>query len=300
LIFSHEEIDFLLSLEDERNEDLTFLREVIGEGLLVPLVVGVSARTEVGNSPDEEGHGSWSEATGNIVAEPLEALTAVVGRQQEAVHADRRRNLVLAGILRVLAKRTKNLVTVHIADEAEDPHAEANGEADSVECGGSDGFTSELGREEAVEPAVDAVVHHGHEGNLERHGLDLAPAESGVNDATVSVVGEPHVEQRSVQQIAAVTEEEENIEAGAHDLHQEPANCTRKSAVKQGPASVKTRVVCSEEELCKGDDGSHQSPRITSKSGIGLNLLPKLGKCGRKVRRHPRKQANKPVSNEDS
>jgi len=123
-------------LEDEWDEDLTILGELfLLESLLVPLVVSESTRTEVGASPDEEGHGSRSKATGDIVTKPFEALTAIVGRPQETVHTDRRRNLILSSILRILTKRTKNSITVDVADEAKDPHAETNSKTDSVEGG---------------------------------------------------------------------------------------------------------------------------------------------------------------------
>ena len=122
-------------LDEEWDEDLTILREIIWECLLVPFVVCDSTRTKVSNSPDEESHRLSSEATGNVITKPFEAFTAVVGRKQETVHSFRRRDLVLTSIFRILTKSTKDFIAVDIANETKDPHAETNNEANIVEGG---------------------------------------------------------------------------------------------------------------------------------------------------------------------
>jgi len=122
-------------LEDEGDEDLTIFGEIIRECLLVPFVVGDCTWTKISHCPNEECHGLRGESAGNIVAEPLKAFTAVIWRQQEAVHSNRRWDFVFTSVFRVLTKRTKNLVAVNITDEAENPHAKTNAETDGVEGG---------------------------------------------------------------------------------------------------------------------------------------------------------------------
>jgi len=280
---------FLLStyLEDERNKDLTILGKfILRELALVPFIVGESTRTKVSKSPDEECHRCRGETASNIVTQPLEAFTAVIGRPQETVHTNRRRDLVFTSVLRILTKRTEDLITVDVSNESENPHAETNSEADCVEGRGSDSLTSELCREHAVEPAIDTVVHHRHESDFERHGLYLTPAQSRIDDATVSVVSDPHVEEGSMEEVTAAAQEEPHIQARADDFHEEPADGAREGAVEQGPSAIETGIISSEEELSKSDDRSHQSPSIAGKGGVSLNLDPEFSEISRNIISH--------------